>query len=256
VNDAPVINAFTGPTAPVAAGASIAVNGSFTDVDLADVPMTESHTVTIDWGDGTPTTIPSLSGSGATRSLSANHAYADLGVFTVTLTVTDAAGETATATHRYVVVFDPNAGFVTGGGWINSPAGAYAADPTLTGKATFGFVSKYKKGQTLPDGNTEFQFHAASFNFKSSAYEWLVVAGARGQFKGTGTINGSGNFGFMLTAIDGQVAGGGGTDKFRMKVWNISTGAVIYDNQPGASDDTTTPIITVLGGGSINIQAK
>ncbi len=29
-----------------------------------------------------------------------------------------------------VVIYDPDGGFVTGGGWINSPAGAYSADPT------------------------------------------------------------------------------------------------------------------------------
>ena len=91
-------------------------------------------------------------------------------------------------------------GFVTGGGWINSPAGAYVADPALAGKATFGFVSKYKKGMTVPEGNTEFQFHAAGLNFKSTSYQWLVVAGANAKFKGVGTINGAGNYGFMLTA--------------------------------------------------------
>jgi len=31
----------------------------------------------------------------------------------------------------------PSAGFVTGSGWINSPAGAYVSDPSLTGRATF-----------------------------------------------------------------------------------------------------------------------
>jgi hypothetical protein len=41
----------------------------------------------------------------------------------------------------------------------------------------------------------------------------LVIAGARAQYKGLGTVNGSGNYGFLLTAIDGQVNGGGGVDK-------------------------------------------
>src|SRR5919106_2593428 len=34
-----------------------------------------------------------------------------------------------------------------GGGWINSPARAYRADPTMMGRANFGFASKYKKGR-------------------------------------------------------------------------------------------------------------
>jgi PKD repeat protein len=254
VNDAPVINAFAGPLAPNAVNTPITVTGNFTDVDLGDVPMTESHTVTIAWGDATSST-PTPTGTGTTLNISANHTYAAAGVYTVTLTVKDAGNLTDVEIYQYVVVYDPNAGFVTGGGWINSPAGAYAANPSLRGKATFGFVSKYKKGQSTPDGNTEFQFHAAGMNFKSSVYEWLVIAGAKSQFKGTGTIDGAGNYGFLLTAIDGQINGGGGADKFRIKIWDKNNGdAVVYDNQLLAADDANPT--TLLGGGSINIQAK
>jgi hypothetical protein len=166
---------------------------------------------------------------------------------------TDASGNTNEKLDCVLVaVYDPNGGFVTGGGWINSPAGAYAASPLLSGKATFGFVSKYKKGQSLPDGNTEFQFQAAGFNFKSTSYEWLVVAGSKAQYKGSGTINGSGDYFFMLTATDGD--GKGNPDTFRMKVWNKTTLAVIYDNQIGLPD-TADPLMT-LGGGSIQIHDK
>lgn len=45
----------------------------------------------------------------------------------------------------YLPVFDPAEGFVTGGGWINSPTGAYAVNPTLTGRVNMGFVAKYLK---------------------------------------------------------------------------------------------------------------
>ncbi len=138
-----------------------------------------------------------------------------------------------------MVVYDPAAGFVTGGGWINSPAGAYAADPTLTGKANFGFVSKYQKGATVPTGKTEFQFKAGGLNFQSTSYDWLVVAGAKAQYKGTGTVNGVGGYGFMLTAIDGQQPGGGGVDKFRIKIWD-ATGRRRRLRQP-AGGGTTPP---------------
>lgn len=148
-------------------------------------------------------------------------------------------------------MYDPNGGFVTGGGWINSPEGALFGS-SLTGKATFGFVSKYLPGATTPTGQTEFQFKAGNLNFHSSVYEWLVVAGARAQYKGTGTINGAGNYGFMLTAIDGALLGGGGVDRFRIKITGV--GGVVYDNQPGAPDgDEPT---TVLGGGSIVIHTR
>ncbi len=121
---------------------------------------------------------------------------------------------------------------MTGGGWILAPTGSctglgttYSCSPTLTGKATFGFVSKYKKGATAPEGNTEFQFHAAGLNFKSTAYEWLVVAGTKAQFKGSGTINGTGSYTFQLFANDNT-----GTDEFRIKIWETVSETMIFDN--------------------------
>ena len=77
-----------------------------------------------------------------------------------------------------VVVYDPEGGFVTGGGWVDSPQGAYVPDPSLTGKATFGFVSKYKKGASVPTGQTEFQFKAGDLNFHSTSYDWPLVTGS------------------------------------------------------------------------------
>ncbi len=168
------------------------------------------------------------------------------------VTMTDDDGDSGGSIFQYVVVYDPGVGFVTGGGWINSPAGAYVPDPSLAGKANFGFVAKYQQGATTPTGQTQFRFHVADLNFHSTAYQWLVVAGAKAQYKGSGTINGSGDYGFLLTAIDGQVSGGGGADKFRIKIWDKATDAVIYDNQMNA-DDTADPT-TALGGGSIVIH--
>src|SRR5262249_24604305 len=148
-----------------------------------------------------------------------------------------------------IVIYDPNGSFVTGGGWINSPAGGFVANASLTGKANLGFVCKYQSGGAVPAGETEFQFKAGNFSFNSSGYQWLVVTGAKAQFRGTGTVNGSGNYGFTLTALDGDVSGGGGIDKFRIKIWDKSRNdAVVYDNQTGAGDDANPT--AALGGGS------
>ena len=102
-------------------------------------------------------------------------------------------------------VYDPAEGFVTGGGWFNSPEGAYASDPSLIGKAYFGFISKYQKGTTVPEGSTEFRFQTADLLFESAIYDWLVIAGANAKFKGTGTINSQGEYKFMITAIDDDI---------------------------------------------------
>jgi hypothetical protein len=150
----------------------------------------------------------------------------------------------------FAVFYDPTAGFVTGGGWITSPAGAYRADTLLSGRANFGFVSKYQKGATVPTGETEFQFQLASLNFHSGTYEWLVVSGTtKAQYKGVGKINGGGNYGFLLTAYDGT------PDKFRIKIWDKNNGdAVVYDNGLGAGDDIDAATPQPISGGSIVIH--
>lgn len=68
-----------------------------------------------------------------------------------------------------------------------------------------------------------------------------------GANKGTGTINSLGNYGFMLTAIDGQVNGGGNTDKFRIKIWDKDqVNIIVYDNQlsAGENDGPTTTLVS------------
>ncbi|AOW10017.1 MBG domain-containing protein [Flavobacterium gilvum] len=152
----------------------------------------------------------------------------------------------------YLAVYDPNGGFVTGGGWINSPAGAYVADKYLTGKANFGFNAKYKKGNNEVDGNTEFQFQTGNLNFKSSSHDdmSLVIAGAQAIYKGKGTINGIAGYSFMVSVVDGDKKSTSVLDKFRIKIWN--TGGVVYDNQIGQADNVEAS--TVLGGGSIVIH--
>jgi hypothetical protein len=65
----------------------------------------------------------------------------------------------------------------------------------------------------VPSGNTEFQFPAASLNFHATSYDWLVITTNQAQYQGSGTINGAGNYGFLVTALDN---GGGTPDKFRI----------------------------------------
>jgi hypothetical protein len=173
-----------------------------------------------------------------------------VGVYKVTATITDpnyVGSETG-----YLAIYDPSAGFVTGGGWIRYSASACRLSACLgttgTYTADFGFVSKYQKGATVPTGTTRFEFHAGALNFASTSYEWLVVSGSRAQFKGVGTINGRGNYGFLLTAVDGT------TDSFRMKIWDRDAGGdednTVFDN------GGETLLNKITGNGSIVIHSR
>ena len=243
VNDKPEILDVTGLTNdPQALGYTVNLSFTFTDDN--------TETITLNWGDGTLTELDVEFG---TNQISVSHQYADPGVYEVKISATDPCGLADEYVHQYIVIYDPSAGFVTGGGWIDSREGAYLANPSLTGKANFGFVAKYQKGKTVPDGNTEFQFKAGNLNFKSTDYEWLVISGAKAQFKGTGAINGTGNYGFILSAIDEALTPSTLIDLFRIKIWEISSGAIVYDNNYGV-DDNGDPT-TAIAGGSIVIHS-
>ena len=72
---------------------------------------------------------------------------------------------------------------------------------------------------------------------------------------GDETNDGTGSYGLMLTSIHRQVQGGGGADKFRIKIWHKGAGdGVVYDNLPGGVDDAIPT--AELGGGSITIHAE
>jgi len=246
LNVAPTVGDITAPVDPVQVNTEVNASADFTDPGVLD-----THTAEWDWGDGNTSagTVTETDGSG---SVTGSHIYTTPGVYTIRLTVTDKDGDSGGAIFEYVVIYDPEGGFVTGGGWIDSPAGAYTPDLSLTGKATFGFVAKCKKGADVPTGQTQFQFKVADLNFHSTEYQWLVVAGPQAKFKGVGTINGEGEYGFMLTAIDAKLTPSTEADKFRIKIWDKDTDQVVYDNLLGAADDADPT--TELGGGSIVIH--
>jgi hypothetical protein len=249
-NVAPAVSGITSSVEPVQVNAEITASAHFTDAGISD-----THTASWDWGDGsTAGTVTQGAGSGSVQD---THTYNDPGIYTIELTVLDDDGGTGNSILQHIVVYDPSDSFVTGGGTIDSPAGAYYPDPILAGSVNFGFVSKYNKGKAVPTGHTEFQFSAAGLDFKSSDYEWLVVAGNRAQFRGTGTIKRTaGIYGFMVTAIDGQLSGRDNGDKFRIRIWDINDEAnVIYDSELGAVPDDADPT-TFIKSGSIVIHGR
>jgi hypothetical protein len=272
VTNAPPTATVTAPApdSPFTLGSAVPVSASFSDAGTSD-----THQCAIDWDDDSSAdatgTVTETDGSG---TCTGSHTYAAPGLYTVSVTITDDDGGSDTEVVEDVVVYDPKGGFVTGSGSITSPAGAYQPDPSASGKASFGVLAKYNRGPLTPTGNTDFKFEAAGFRFASSSYKWLVVTGAKAHLKGAGTVNGASGYSFLVTVNDGQgsngagirkirstrwkaagvqqVAAGAGVDTFRIKVWETSTGAVVYDSQMGDPNkaDATTPI----NNGSITVK--
>jgi len=224
---------------------------------------------TAQWSFASSDTTAAIAGpvNATTGTITGSYSFQTAGVYAVTLTVNDGLGGITIANTvnsagapaglpASEVVYDPTAGFVTGGGWINSPPGAYVPNAALAGKASFGFVSKYQKGTTIPTGETQFTFQVANLDFHSTVYQWLVVSGPMAQYKGSGTINGSGNYNFLLTGRDGSLAGGNTPDGFRIKITDPVSGATIYDNLLSTDNSVTSANTQALGGGSIMIHSK
>ena len=252
VTNPPAVVTITGP----ASGSIFPVNTSVPFTATFTDNLGDTHTAQWMFDAITQSTAVVEPTSSTPGSADLNYTFTATGVYLVSLKIVDDCGNititnTVNGLPALVVIFDPDGEFVTGGGWINSPAGAYPANPTLTGKANFGFNAKYHNGESTPRGETQFKF--GPLNFHSTSYDWLVITGAKFQFQGSGTVNGSGNYGFLLTGIDGAVSGGGGTDKFRIKIWDKNNGnAIVYDNQIG-DPDSANPT-TVLGGGNLVIH--
>jgi hypothetical protein len=94
-NVAVVITSVTGSSpssTPATEGASVTLSGTFTDVGTRD-----THTASVDWGDGT-STAAQITESGGAGTFQAQHAFPAGGIYTVAVTVTDDDTGQASAT--------------------------------------------------------------------------------------------------------------------------------------------------------------
>ena len=144
---------------------------------------------------------------------------------------------------------------MTGGGHIDSPAGALIADPTADGQGRTSASTRSTRTTARSTGRSTSTFHGTNFKFKSTTIDWIVVDRPNAQVFGTGTVNNAGSYGFLVTVTDGDSSGGDGIDRFRIKIWDKNAGdAVVYDNVIGGSDDIDTATPQPLSGGNVTIH--
>jgi CSLREA domain-containing protein len=110
---APALTGTEGPTSLLGPTDTAPVSGAvatFTDANPAT--SLSDFTATIAWGDGT-TSAAAISGpSGGTFSVSGSHSYQEDGTYTITVTIHDDGGATASATSSAVIA-DPPLPFLT-----------------------------------------------------------------------------------------------------------------------------------------------
>ena len=235
----------------------VEVNAPFTfSATLDDCKTGGSKISSAEFSVDGSTWIPMLAADGAMDSpiekIMAKTSVEKPGVYSLQVRGADEMGNVASEKAVVLVVYDPENGFVKGEGWLDSPQGAFADNSSLAGKASFKFLAKYEKKANVPSGETEFVFAPADMTFKSTSYDWLVVSGAEALYKGVGTINGEDKYGFELIVVDEKFKREGGLDKFRIKIWNTTTGKTVYDNGLGGPEEV--PPTTSIAGGDISIE--
>lgn len=166
-----------------AAGASVALSAA-----LGDPGTNDTHTCSIDWGDGT--VAPGTVGGG---TCTGDHAYATGGLYTIAVVATDDDGGTG-SDEIDVVVFDESTK-VTGGGFTMDD-----------GRTSFGFVAKRS-----PLGDLSGQLQArfpGRMRFHGDTVDSLVVIGRTATWTGTGRWDGSHGYTFEVTVEDNRNGGG------------------------------------------------
>lgn len=181
-------------------------------------------------------------------TVAGSYKFTEPGIYKLKMELMDQGGQVSYATtagdqEATVVIYDPSAGNVFGGGWFHSPAGALKSHPGRSGKASFGFEVHYFKKATLPKGETRFEIKVGNFEFTALNYEYMVIQGSKAQMKGTGKITGlQSGVNFILTVVDN-----GDVDLVRMKIFNKNTGEIYYDNEPGKGEAAEPTTVTGLG---------
>ena len=167
-------------------------------------------------------------------------------VFEITMNI-DGDHYTGSGTTAFLV-FDPSAGFASGGGWIINPKTGY--------RANYGVNVKYLKngnaqGSILyiehrPDG--DYKFKSTSLNSNGGFAIVPVTGGAEAQIAGKGNygVNGvfTGNYSFIARVIDKGTPGA--SDAFGLKL--------IAPNGQIMNDLTFDP--QLLGGGNNQVPKK
>jgi hypothetical protein len=252
---APEIVAILGPTVPSQVGSASTVSVEFTDLERE----LDEYTVTFDWGTGLlgrPAAAPCVASSAAPGSASRSTCslvepsasapgtatgtvtYPGPGVYSVDVTVTDRSGMSSTATHQFIVIFDPTGGRVSGSGAFWSEPRSYLGNGPRWGTiALFGYDARYPRNSTTPIGSTRLLL-LGGFSFLSTAYDYLVVNDTIAVAEGVGRVNGQGGYRMRVQGIDN-----GRVDFFQMTIWNEATGEVLYDNgllYEGVPDDVRT----------------
>jgi VCBS repeat-containing protein len=226
-------------------------------ISISDPGGEETLTATFDWGDGTTETITTTD---STVTIDGVHQYQVEGFYIIILTIDD-GDSTTEATSELLTVYSPGDSFLTGGDSINvyrEMCQLSTRCANKSGTANSGFSAQYPDASSDPEGTTQFTFSEGGLEFFADSYQWLIIVGGWAQYGGTGTINGIGQYAFVITAMDADVDTYFGieTDRFGIKIIDvIDNDKIVFDTalSPDASMDYFGTVPTI-GGATVKIH--
>lgn len=232
---------------PIAAADLVRLGAPFdASVSFAADDPAAKHNVIWSWGDGSGDRAGNARARNGAGSASGSHTYTTPGIYTVTANVVDLAGKSA-AVSRKIVAYDPTSGFVGGSGSFMSPQGINKKAPIQAGMATFSFLSPSMTSARATSAKAQLHFNVGGMSFRSKDLRPVAMQGAHGQFAGSGTINGAGDYKFTMDTMAGAAAGEGEPGRFGLKIWHIdpATGAEVvdYDHQGAGNSAAGGPIV-------------
>ena len=202
-------NTFSDDTVTGVEGTAVTVTKDFTDVGVLD-----SHTATINWGDGTITAGTVTGTPGGAGTINGSHVYEDNGAYTVTVTVDDGDGgsdsDTLTATIANVA---PTV--VLNGITAIDENGVATLTGTITDPGTLDtFTLDIDWGDALSPGNVE------SYNFSASGTGSQIFTLTHQYLDDNPTGTSTDSYTINATVTDDD--GGVGSDSESVQVDNVA----------------------------------
>lgn len=147
---------------------------------------------------------------------------------------------TESATHK-VAVYNPDDRIVAAAGWLHSPQNTQMDYMQQEGRGYFGVAVQYRNNTEQVHGQVYFQLKESDLHFKSTSFEAerLIVFGQEANFKGKGTINGKGGYGFLVAIVNHALNLNNPNDRLRLMIWEEESGRIVYDNQAGDAEEAT-----------------
>ena len=206
--DAPVLGPVTGeqPRLDVAWPISLA----FRDRNLSN-----THTATIDWGDGSPVEALPVTETAGQGSVSGNHTYTANGNYMVVVRITDSTGKT-TQVHRDIQIFELGGPDLRGSGVLTGAT----IEPQATGRgprAALSFAVAAPLAEANGVGKASFRLRGA-LHFNTERVDQLTRQGGTVRLEGSGRLNGQAGYRFTLEATDGNRASASAPDRLALRI--------------------------------------